>query len=769
MVRRRSHGRRRHKPDPSAGSDPVQRDRAKAPSLSPGRRWVFRAAAMGVPLVLLLVGELVLRLGGVGFDPHFFVRDRSGGDKVWVENPAFGRRFFPRRLARAPLAIRLNVPKPPNTVRIFVLGESAALGDPRPRYGAARYLQVLFEERFPGVRFEVINTSMTAINSHVIREIANDLVGRAGDIWIVYMGNNEMVGPYGAATVFGPRAPPLWMVRAAVTLQRLRLVQALKALWEERAGRGGSPAAWEGMAMFLHNTVPPGDPRRERVRRSFEANLEAILRAARRSGAAVVLSTVAVNLADCPPFHSMDSGLTNEPARERLAEQLRLGAAALGEGRIEEALARFREAIALAPRHAGAHYRLARALQAAGRAGEAREHYQQACEWDALPFRADHRLNEVIRTLAGRFPEGVVLCDAATALGEAAPGGVPGRGSFYEHVHLNFDGNYRLARLWAERVADLLPEPVRSRARSEWADQETCEVVLGLTDWNRRSVVSEMIQRLEQPPFDRQWEHDQHVAYFRHWLATLEERIRHTPPEHARSVYESALQRRPEDPALHENYAEFLEATGDRAAALEHRRRVCALLPHHYFGYYCVGTLLKEMRQVDDALAALQMAARLRPDLADVQTELGSVLAARGDWEAARRVLTRARDLDPTHPQARLFLGAVLAQLGRLDEATSELQAAVRLNPKSAQAHMRLGELWLRSGRWAEGVRQLEEAIRLDPGLDRARLQLAAAWLARGDLDRAQTEVEAVLAREPTSPAALRLKSELERARHGSR
>ena len=180
--------------------------------------------AATLPLLLLLVLELVLRLSGAGYDPHFFVRDPSAGDAVWVENAAFGRRFFPRRLARAPLAIRLNVPKPPNTVRIFVLGESAALGDPRPRYGAARYLQVLLEERFPGVRFEVINTSMTAINSHSIREIANDLVGRDGDIWIVYMGNNEMVGPYGAATVFGPRAPPLWMVRAAVTVQRLRLV-----------------------------------------------------------------------------------------------------------------------------------------------------------------------------------------------------------------------------------------------------------------------------------------------------------------------------------------------------------------------------------------------------------------------------------------------------------------------------------------------------------------------------------------------------------------
>ncbi len=101
----------------------------------------------------------------------------------------------------------MAVNKPADTCRIFVFGESAAMGDPDPSFGAWRYLQVLLHERFPGTDCEVICVAMTAINSHVVLPIARECARRDGDLWIIYMGNNEMVGPFGAGTVFGSRAP----------------------------------------------------------------------------------------------------------------------------------------------------------------------------------------------------------------------------------------------------------------------------------------------------------------------------------------------------------------------------------------------------------------------------------------------------------------------------------------------------------------------------------------------------------------------------------
>jgi len=41
------------------------------------------------------------------------------------------------------------------------------------------------------------------------------------------MGNNEMVGPFGAATVFGAKAPPLGFVRLNLAIQKTRVGQLL--------------------------------------------------------------------------------------------------------------------------------------------------------------------------------------------------------------------------------------------------------------------------------------------------------------------------------------------------------------------------------------------------------------------------------------------------------------------------------------------------------------------------------------------------------------
>src|SRR5206468_4355878 len=126
--------------------------------------------------------ELLLRLLGFGFDPHFFKKTNLPGMEGYLANPDFGLRFFPRSQVRIPDMAVMPATKAPDTFRIFIFGESAALGDPRPNYGAGCYLEVLLSERFPQARFEIINTGVTAINSHAILPIAQECARHAGDL-----------------------------------------------------------------------------------------------------------------------------------------------------------------------------------------------------------------------------------------------------------------------------------------------------------------------------------------------------------------------------------------------------------------------------------------------------------------------------------------------------------------------------------------------------------------------------------------------------------
>jgi hypothetical protein len=286
--------------------------------VAPRKLWAFRfAAVLGAPILFLLVSELVLRLAGWGYPTGFFLRSETGPVGSFRENAKFGWWFFPQRMVRAPDPIRLSKAKPAGTCRIFVFGESAALGDPEPAYGFSRILRELLEERCPGTKFEVVNFGMTAISSHVVKRIAHDCGPFQGDIWVLYMGNNEVVGPFGAGSVFGSKSPPQWLINTSLAAKCTRLGQALDAL-ESRlfAGRQDSRER-EGMKMMLDEQIRAQDQRLDRVNDHFGSNLEEILDLASRAEAKTIICSVSSNLKDCPPFASLhQSGLAEDRRKE---------------------------------------------------------------------------------------------------------------------------------------------------------------------------------------------------------------------------------------------------------------------------------------------------------------------------------------------------------------------------------------------------------------------------------------------------------------------
>src|SRR5580658_4396576 len=148
------------------------------PTLHTGRwrRWLaISATNILVPVLLFAVAEVALRVCGVGAPTGITRPCIDQGRPAYCDNPSFVAPFFPQGTSRAPRPFVIPASKAPGTYRIFVLGESVAFGDPDPTYGFARYLEVMLRERFPQTKFEVINTGITAINSHVLLPMVEDL------------------------------------------------------------------------------------------------------------------------------------------------------------------------------------------------------------------------------------------------------------------------------------------------------------------------------------------------------------------------------------------------------------------------------------------------------------------------------------------------------------------------------------------------------------------------------------------------------------------
>jgi hypothetical protein len=112
---------------------------------------------------------------------------------------------------------------------VVVLGESAAQGVPAPQFGFAAQLRAQLRSRYPGRAVEVINTGIVAINSHAVYQIARQMADLSPDAFVVYMGNNEVVGPYGPGCAYLSEMPPLWVIRLSIWVKSTRTGQLVNA------------------------------------------------------------------------------------------------------------------------------------------------------------------------------------------------------------------------------------------------------------------------------------------------------------------------------------------------------------------------------------------------------------------------------------------------------------------------------------------------------------------------------------------------------------
>ena len=339
----------------------------------------------------------------------------------------FGCRFFPPAIARSTDPFRFAAEKATHSYRIFLFGESAANGDPDPTYGVGRYLEVFLRERYPGTDFQVVCVAMTAIDSSTILPIARECARHQGDLWLIYMGNNEMVGPFGAETVYGPRAPCLGIIRTILAVKTTRIGQLLDSLSGRLRSNSSTPKKWGGMEMFMNGRIGYDDPARLRAYANFKGNLEDILRTAHRADVPVILSTMAVNLKDCAPLASIHAtGLdkSQEAAWNKIYEE---GIDQETAGSYREALALYQKAAKIDPQFADLQFRMGRCDLALTNQDQARRDFELARDDDALDFRSDTRINSAIKEAASRHAgQGVFLLDAASALAQSSPEGIPG-------------------------------------------------------------------------------------------------------------------------------------------------------------------------------------------------------------------------------------------------------------------------------------------------------------------------------------------------------
>jgi tetratricopeptide (TPR) repeat protein len=733
----------------------------KATVLSSKRRlWLMRLFAMFfVPLFVLGVAELGLRLAGYGYDTSFFRRIRIQGQDYYVPNNKFSYRFFPPALAREPSPQRMAVKKSPHTYRIFVFGESAAMGDPDPSFGAWRYLQTLLRERFPGTDFEVVCVAMTAINSHAILPMACECARRDGDLWIIYMGNNEMVGPFGAGTVFGSRAPGVGLVRADLAVKTTRIGQLLNSLMQRWGIHSSTPKTWSGLNMFKEHQLRYDDPNRLRAYENFKRNLADILGAGHQAGVPIILSTVGSNLKDCAPFASLHARTLSETQQAEWDGIYQGGMALESAGDYPAALKRYTEAAAVDPQYAVLQFRLGSCHLALTNSAQALREFELARDYDTLAFRADTRINQIITDAADAHAgKGVYFLEAARMLAQNSPEQIPGNELFYEHVHLNFEGNYWLGRAMAEETAKLLPKSIVAHDKGGWASAEFCDRRLAVSAWDRSRVWQKDFSVVSGPPFTEQLTHAATIKLYEEKIGELKSRMDSETPEQTRQLYQQALALAPTDGQLYWNYAQFLAARGALAQATEELRHVCELMPQLPGLYYVTAKLLIPQGKTDEAAEYFSRTLALQGNYMPALNGLGQILANRQKTKEAVAYFRHALRVDPDDVETYINLGFLEQNRGNLKQAAVYYQHAARLQPQGPADYFDQAVDFSALGLGARAVEAFGMVIQLEPEFWQARYLLGVELAAQGQIEEARAQFSAAIRYRPDfAPSHLHL------------
>jgi tetratricopeptide (TPR) repeat protein len=339
--------------------------------------------------------------------------------------------------------------------------------------------------------------------------------------------------------------------------------------------------------------------------------------------------------------------ITHDPHPEAERHQ-QAGCRLIREGKPTEALAEFREAIRLDPRHTDAH----------GNLGVALAHLRKLPEAEAA-FRLAIRLDAANTTMYVNLATCLLQQNKLTESEE-----------------------------WSRQAIQLKPdhaEPHRllgssleSRRQLEPAEAAFREAV-----------------RLDPKHADAHFKLGRILA-------------RRDNSKEAETEYREAVRLKPDLTAAWSSLGHLLNDLERFPEALDCAREAAKLDPKSADLHNGLGVALAACEKFSEAEASYREAIRINPKLTSAHSNLGNTLRAAGRLDEAEKSLHEALNQKPDYAEAHNNLGIVLVQAGRESEAQKHYDEAVRLRPDYPETRMNRSLSWLGNGDFVRGWSEYE-------------------------------------------------------------
>jgi serine/threonine protein kinase/Tfp pilus assembly protein PilF len=273
----------------------------------------------------------------------------------------------------------------------------------------------------------------------------------------------------------------------------------------------------------------------------------------------------------------------------------------------------------------------------------------------------------------------------------------------------------RIARLTA-------PDPAwgdRLRQLDVWHDLAALIALTRLAPADLSAPMRELVGRLlpADDPVTESWRRRSQARYpSDFWLnLDLGNALVKTRPQEAMGFFRVAIAVRPGSSAAYNNLGNVLRDQKQIDEAIATYEKARDLDPENAKTHYNLGNVRLDQKRYPEAAAAYRQAIELDRRFAKAHYNLGLALVEQQQLPAAVDAFEKAIAIKADYPEALHNLGTTLARQNRLTDAASMLERALALNSNDALTMHSLASVRTRQGKVPEAIGILRKAIDRDP------------------------------------------------------
>lgn len=223
----------------------------------------------------------------------------------------------------------------------------------------------------------------------------------------------------------------------------------------------------------------------------------------------------------------------------------------------------------------------------------------------------------------------------------------------------------------------------------------------------------------------------------------------------AEKIYTDLKSLAPDNPVAYQALGLFYASTGQKEKAIAEFRSVLASKPKDDGLKLQLAETLIGLRRIEEAKPLVQQLVNANAS-SRVLLANGRILIAEGKYQEAAAELEKATKSDSKSAGNYYFLGLAQRSLGLADSAKASFSRALELNPRMTEAAAALSDIQAKRGNYDESLRLADLAAK-NQSSPLGYYASAQALIAKGETRQGEAMLQTALERDPTSLPSLAL------------